>query len=56
MDEARRIWGDALTDKELREWIRARNFAEIRAKTDPVTIPKGCTIPAHIPFLSKSAP
>ena len=40
--EARKVWGDALNDQELKEWVEKRN--QIKPGMDDPSIPKGATV------------
>ena len=40
IEEARRIWGDDMSDEVLKEWLLVRN----KRQEDPSSIPKGATI------------
>jgi hypothetical protein len=41
LDEAKRIWGDAMTDEDLKEWLELRNKIAPDLHGDA---PKGATI------------
>jgi len=41
LDEARKIWGDAMTDAELKEWLDLKNKIKPELHGD---VPKGATI------------
>ena len=40
IEEARRIWGNDMSDEDLKEWLLVRN----NRQEDPSSIPKGATI------------
>ena len=42
LDEAKRIWRDAMSDHDLKEWLELKN--KIRPELDDPTIPEGATI------------
>ena len=41
LDEAKRIWGDALSDEDLKKWVELRNKINPDLDGD---VPKGATI------------
>ena len=41
LDEAKRIWGDAMDDQDLKEWLELRNKIDPDLHGD---VPKGATI------------
>ena len=41
-DEAKKIWGDMMTDEELKKWLELRN--KIRPELHDPKIPKGATV------------
>ncbi|BAT22553.1 hypothetical protein [Yellowstone lake phycodnavirus 3] len=41
LDEAKRIWGDAMSDEDLKKWIELRNKINPELHGD---VPKGATI------------
>jgi len=53
LDEARKIWGDAMTDEELKEWLELKN--KRNPELDDPTIPEGATIEID-PKTGKVAP
>ena len=40
--EARKVWGDAMTDEELKKWVEMKNT--YKPGTDDPSIPKGVTV------------
>ena len=42
LDEAKKIWGDAMTDEELKKWLEMKN--KRRPELDDPRIPKGATV------------
>ena len=42
LDEAKKIWGDAMTDEELKKWLEMKN--KLRPELDDPRIPKGATV------------
>jgi DNA helicase TIP49 (TBP-interacting protein) len=42
LDEAKKIWGDAMSDEDLEKWLELRN--KIRPELHDPKIPKGATI------------
>ena len=42
LDEAKRIWGDAMPDEDLNKWLELRN--KINPDTHDPKIPKGATV------------
>ena len=42
LDEAKKIWGDAMTDEELKKWLELKNSIDPNS-CDP-RIPKGATV------------
>lgn len=42
LDEARKIWGGAIPDEELKKWLELRN--KIRPEFHDPKIPKGATV------------
>jgi hypothetical protein len=40
--EARKVWGDAMTDEELKKWVEMKNA--FKPGTDDPSIPKGVTV------------
>jgi hypothetical protein len=40
--EARKVWGDAMTDEELKKWVEMKNT--YKPGTDDPSIPKGETV------------
>ena len=40
--EARKIWGDAMNDEELKEWVNKKN--QFKPGMDDPSIPKGATV------------
>ena len=41
LDEARKIWGDAMSDEDLKKWLELRNKIKPELHGD---VPKGATI------------
>jgi hypothetical protein len=41
LDEAKRIWGDAMSDQDLKEWLELRNKIDPDLHGD---VPNGATI------------
>jgi len=41
LDEAKRIWGDAMPDEDLKKWLELRNKIKPELHGD---VPKGATI------------
>ena len=41
LDEAKRIWGDAMSDEDLKKWLELRNKIDTDLHGD---VPKGATI------------
>jgi hypothetical protein len=42
LDEAKKIWGDAMPDEDLKKWLELRN--KIKPELHDPKIPKGSTI------------
>jgi len=42
LDEAKKIWGDAMPDEDLKKWLELRN--KIRPELHDPKIPKGATV------------
>ena len=42
LDQAKKIWGDAMSDEDLKKWLELRN--KIRPDLHDPKIPKGATV------------
>ena len=42
LDEAKKIWGDWMTEEELKDWLELKN--KRRPELDDPKIPKGATV------------
>ena len=42
LDEAKKIWGDRMSDKDIKEWLEIKN--KIKPEFHDPKIPKGATV------------
>jgi hypothetical protein len=53
LDEAKKIWGDAMPDEDLKKWLELKN--KRNPELDDPTIPKGATVEID-PKTAKAVP